>query len=63
MTEHFVLDPDTVEVVEQSSPDLPRRSFRVEDELWDAAMAKAKSEDLTLSQVIRRGLTEYVKKT
>jgi predicted HicB family RNase H-like nuclease len=38
----------------------PRRAVRVPDELWAAASARAKSEDITLSQLIRRWLTYYV---
>lgn len=38
----------------------PQRSFRVEDGLWDAAMEKARGENLMLSQVIRRFLVAYV---
>ena len=37
-----------------------RRSFRVSDELWDAAMTKAHADDMTVSQLIRRFLTAYV---
>lgn len=42
-------------------PDVqPQRSMRVDDSLWEAAMEKAKSQDLTLSQVIRHFLKGYV---
>lgn len=49
-------------MVAKSDPvEIPQRSFRAEDSLWDAAMAKANGEDMTLSQVIRRFLTAYVR--
>jgi antitoxin component of RelBE/YafQ-DinJ toxin-antitoxin module len=36
------------------------RSFtRVDDELWDRAMAKARSEGTTLSEVVRDLLADY----
>jgi predicted transcriptional regulator len=35
------------------------RSFRVEDEIWEAAQAVAATRDETLSQVLRRALKEY----
>jgi hypothetical protein len=38
----------------------PRRAVRVPDELWAAAAARAAREDITLSQLIRRWLTDYV---
>ncbi len=36
------------------------RNVGVDDELWDAAMAKAKERGESLSEVIRRKLREYV---
>jgi plasmid stability protein len=36
------------------------RNFAVEDELWDAAKARAASEGRPLSEVIRELLREYV---
>lgn len=39
---------------------LPKRSVRVSDELWETAMAKARSENFTLSQVVRKCLTDYI---
>jgi Ribbon-helix-helix protein, copG family len=36
------------------------RNFAVEDELWDAAKARAASEGRPLSEVIREFLREYV---
>jgi hypothetical protein len=38
-----------------------RRSFGIEDELWEAAIAKAKAEGRALAEVIREFLREYVK--
>lgn len=35
--------------------------FRLPSELFDAARAKARREDLTLAQVLRRFLREWVK--
>lgn len=42
---------------------LPKRSVRVSDELWETAMAKARSENFTLSQVVRKYLTDYIEST
>jgi len=41
----------------------PARTFRAEDELWDAATEAAAWNDESMSQVIRRALREYVAKT
>jgi hypothetical protein len=35
--------------------------FRLPSELFDAAMARAEREDLTLAQVLRRFLREWVR--
>lgn len=43
-----------------NQPSTPGRSVRVPDELWAAAMAKAKSEGTNLSEVIKAYLREYV---
>jgi hypothetical protein len=40
----------------------PKITFRLPRDLYDKAKAKAKQEDLTLSQVLRRFLREWVKK-
>jgi len=37
------------------------RQVRVPEKLWDDAKAAADSNDETISEVIRRALTEYVK--
>lgn len=39
---------------------MPSRSIRCDDELWQAAMAKAEREGVFLSSVIREFLTEWV---
>ena len=39
----------------------PRVSVRLPEELYERAKAKAKREDITLSQVVRRCLREWVK--
>lgn len=36
------------------------RNVRVPAELWDAALARARDDDTTLSEVIREALTTYV---
>ena len=38
----------------------PRRSIRVEDDLWDAAMRKAEERGDVLSEEIRAFLKRYV---
>lgn len=38
----------------------PRRSVRVEDELWNQAHAKAAREGTTVAERVRAGLREYV---
>lgn len=38
----------------------PRRSIRVEDELWEAALLKAASEGENLSDVLRKALQDYI---
>jgi predicted HicB family RNase H-like nuclease len=40
------------------SKGVPQRAVRVPDELWAAAAARAAREDITLSQLIRRWLTD-----
>ena len=36
------------------------RTVRVPDDLWDAALEVAAQEDESVSEVIRRALTDYV---
>lgn len=38
----------------------PVRNFRCDDELWEAAMAKAVGHDISLSEIIRGLLVLYV---
>ena len=39
---------------------IPARSVRVEDELWNAAMARAAQRGETVSDVVGRALRRYV---
>lgn len=41
----------------------PMRSLRVPDELWKAALAKAEERGESLSEVIRKALERYVKRS
>ncbi|WP_395690804.1 ribbon-helix-helix protein, CopG family [Nocardioides sp.] len=38
----------------------PRRTFRIPDELWEAAQREAEDRDEDLSDVVRRMLRQYV---
>lgn len=40
-------------------PKVSLRSFRVEDEIWEAAQEAAAERDENVSQVLRRALKEY----
>lgn len=40
-------------------PDMPR-AVRIPDALWQAALAKARDNGETLSEVVRRALERYV---
>ena len=42
-------------------PDTPR-AIRIPDELWQAALEKARANGDTLSEVVRRALDRYVKR-
>lgn len=44
-----------------NQPKTPHRTIRVPDDVWDAAMTKAKGEGRTLSELIREWLTEYMR--
>lgn len=44
-----------------NQPKTPVRSFRVDDEVYDAAKAKADREGESLSEVVRRLLEEYAR--
>lgn len=43
-------------------PRKPVHSFRVEDEIWNAAVRVATERQESLSDVLRRALVRYVKK-
>lgn len=45
-----------------NAPGTPRRTIRVPDHLWDAAVAKAAERGETVSDAIRRALERYVKR-
>lgn len=51
---------DTVRGV-PNQPKTPRRSFRIPDDLWDAARAKAKERGETVTDVVIRALKRYVR--
>jgi hypothetical protein len=40
--------------------DTPRRTIRVDDELWDASQAKAKKNGNNLSAIVRDALRQYL---
>lgn len=40
----------------------PQKAIRVDPELWEAAKQLASRRDKTISDVIRRSLTEYLQK-
>lgn len=46
-----------------NTPGTPRRTIRVANELWDAAQAKAEERGESVSDVIRRALERYVKRS
>jgi len=43
-----------------NQPKTPTRVFRISDELYTAAKAKAEAEGRTLSDVVREALTRFV---
>jgi len=43
-----------------NQPKTPLRNVRVEAELWSSALAKARAEDHSLSDVIRQLLREWL---
>lgn len=45
-----------------NQPKTPRRTVRIDDNLWEAAGAKAEAEGTTVSVVIRDALKRYVKR-
>jgi predicted CopG family antitoxin len=42
--------------------DTTPRAIRISDDLWEAALAKAKEKDETVSDVVRRALERYVRR-
>ena len=46
----------------QPRPDNPARTVRIADQLWSAALALAKRQQVTVSEMVRRSLQEYVDK-
>ena len=46
-----------------SVPVTPKRSIRIDDELWDAAASKAKDRRESVADVIRRALLAYVEES
>lgn len=45
-----------------NQPKTPLRSFRIPDELWEAAKSKAAARGEDLSTVVRAALRRYVKR-
>jgi len=45
-----------------NAPKTPIRTFRIPDDLWAAALAKADERGENLSEVVRRALGRYVKR-
>jgi predicted HicB family RNase H-like nuclease len=48
--------------VAPNQPKTPLRTFRIADDLYRAAKAKAAKQGETLSEVVRRLLEEYVRR-
>lgn len=46
-----------------NQPKTPLRNVRVSNELWEAALVKAEDRGETVSEVVRRALERYVKRT
>lgn len=55
------MTPATVSGV-PNQPKTPQRSFRIPDEVYEAAKAKAAAKGETLTDVVRRALERYVKR-
>lgn len=45
-----------------NQPKTPVRTFRIPDDLWNAAQAKAADRGETVSDVVRKALERYVKR-
>lgn len=57
-----VMTPSSVQPVSPNKPKTPLHSFRVTDELWNAAKEKARAEGTTIADVLRDALEKYLKK-
>lgn len=57
-----VMTPSSVPPVSPNKPKTPLHSFRVADELWNAAKEKARAEGTTIADVLRDALEKYLKK-
>lgn len=44
-----------------NQPKTPHRTMRIPDELWDPAMAKARTQGETVTDVVKRALEDYLK--
>lgn len=53
------MTPDTMARV-PNAPKTPMKSFRIPDDIYRAAQAKAAENGETLTDVVRRALAEYV---
>lgn len=48
--------------VSPNQPKTPLHSFRCDDELWNAVKERARDHNETIADVLRRALTNYMKK-
>jgi predicted DNA binding CopG/RHH family protein len=44
-----------------NQPATPNRTVRISDELWEAALAKAAAEGITVTDVIRHALERFLR--
>ena len=44
-----------------NQPKTPTRSIRIEDQLWEASLARAAARGETVSDVVREALAHYVR--
>lgn len=56
------MTPGTVRTVAPNAPGTPRRTIRVPDDEWAAALAKAEERGESLPEEIRKFLRRYAKK-
>jgi predicted HicB family RNase H-like nuclease len=45
-----------------NQPKTPIRNFRISDDLWAAAQAKAAEQGVAVSEIVRRALERYVRR-